>query len=407
MKNIKWDSKYLYSGITALLVIFCCIVFYMCMKEWLVIKAAVMGLFSILAPFIWGFVIAYLLCPLMKFFQKNIFSKVALKVSKTKRAQFSIARGLSILASVIVAWVMIVILCWLIIPSFYISIKSIVAMIPEYSKYINSKTLELIADFPELEAVVHEYVDKAYLAVSDWLSNDLQPKMTGIMTVVTTSLRAVLMVIVNILIGFIVSCYLLYNKEHFGANLRRVLYSIFSTEHVDSIVKSFRFFDSVFMGFLGGKLIDSAIIGVICYVGCTMLGLPYAVLISVVIGVTNIIPYFGPFIGAVPCGFIIFMTSPLQCLIFSIFVLALQQFDGNILGPRILGNSVGISGFWVMFSILVGGGLFGFGGMLIGVPVFVIASTGLNLLIESRLKNRGLPIETAEYMDKSELEDLE
>ncbi|MGE4354698.1 MAG: AI-2E family transporter, partial [Oscillospiraceae bacterium] len=157
------------------------------------------------------------------------------------------------------------------------------------------------------------------------------------------------------------------------------------------------FIDRVFMGFLGGKLLDSAIIGLLCYIGCSILKMPYVTLISVIIGVTNIIPYFGPFIGAVPCALIIFMSDSVQCLIFIIFIFALQQFDGNVLGPRILGNSVGISGFWVMFSILVGGGLFGFTGMLIGVPVFVILSTGFNNLIKSLLKKRGLPTETAKY----------
>lgn len=403
MKNLKWDSKYLHAGITALLVIFCCIVFYMFMKEWTGIKNSVLNLVTILAPFIWGFVIAYLLSPMMNFFQRNVFDSFAEKMAKTEKAKFAISRGFSIILSVIVAWLAIVTLCWIIIPKFYESIRSIITVFPEYMTAINNKILELLAPYPEVLTVVNDYLNQIYNTLIGWLTNDIQPRMTDIVSIISTSLKAVIMIVVNIFIGVIVSCYLLYNKEKFKAQLKRTLYSIFELEHVDAIVHSFRFVDRVFMGFLGGKLIDSAIIAVICYICCSLLKMPYVPLISVIIGVTNIIPYFGPFIGAVPCGFIVLMTSPIKCAIFLIFILALQLFDGNILGPKILGNSVGISGFWVMFAILVGSGLFGFAGMILGVPVFVVISTGINLLITNRLKKRGLPTETSDYTTSTHL----
>ena len=153
------------------------------------------------------------------------------------------------------------------------------------------------------------------------------------------------------------------------------------------------------MGFINGKLLDSAIIGLICYIVCAILNMPYTLLVSVIIGITNIIPFFGPLIGAIPSAFIILMVNPLKCLIFIIFIILLQQVDGNFIGPRILGNSVGISGFWVMFAIILGAGLFGFWGMLLGVPVFVVIYTLLNGAIERKLRRIDLPVATEEYRD--------
>ena len=236
-----------------------------------------------------------------------------------------------------------------------------------------------------------------YIKLNAWLENDFQPQVADLVGVVSTSLAAILGALLNVFIAVIASCYLLYNKEKFGGKAKRILYGVFSVKHAEGILSGLNFVDHVFMGFLFGKLIDSAIIGVLCFIGCSILQMPYAVLISVIVGVTNIIPYFGPFIGAIPSAFIILMVSPFKCLIFVVFIFALQQFDGNILGPKILGSSVGISGFWVMFSIIVANGLMGFTGMLVGVPLFVVLSTGFNKLIDALLKKRGLQTETACY----------
>lgn len=400
MKNFKWDSRHLSAGITALLVIFCCIVFYMIFQRWETIKAAVVGLVGILSPFIWGAVIAYILCPLMKFLQQGLFGPLAKKLTKKKRTRFVIARSLSVIVSVVVAITLVSALIWLIVPRFYESIRSIVLALPAYISSMNQKLLELLADYPEIEEQVQKIVDQIYTNFMNWMSNDLQPQMQSmqnLVDIVSSSLRTVFSVFLDLFIGVIVSCYLLYNKEKFGGQIKRILYGLMPVEQVESALHSFAFIDRVFMGFLGGKLVDSAIIGLLCYIGCALLNMPYATLIAVIVGVTNIIPYFGPFIGAVPSAFFILMVDPIKCLIFLVFILALQQFDGNILGPHILGNSVGISGFWVMFAIIVGSGLFGFIGMLIGVPVFVVLSTGFNYLVEVMLKKRGLPTETAKY----------
>lgn len=396
MKRFKFDSKHISMGITALLVVICCIVFFMIFQRWEGIKTAVVNLMGILSPFVWGAAIAYLLCPMMKFFQHSFFYPFAEQVAKKERTRFAIARALSVATSLVIAIAIVSALVWLIVPRFYESIVSIIAALPGYIKTVNSYLVDILEGYPEINAMVQGYITQISEDLNNWMSN-LQPQMKSILDTISSSVLTVFGFVFDIFIGLIVSCYLLYSKEKFGGQIKRFLYSLMPVEQVEATLSSFAFIDRVFMGFLGGKLVDSAIIGVLCYIGCAILKMPYAVLIAVIVGITNIIPYFGPFIGAVPCAFFVLMVDPFKCVIFVIFILALQQFDGNILGPHILGNSVGISGFWVMFSIIVGSGLFGFMGMLLGVPAFVILSTGINHMVESALKKRGLPTETADY----------
>jgi predicted PurR-regulated permease PerM len=221
----------------------------------------------------------------------------------------------------------------------------------------------------------------------------------SVVTSVTSGVYGVAKSIYNLIIGIIVSIYLLSDKEGFVAAVKRMMYSIFSVETADRLRSGLNFVDRTFMSFLNGKLLDSLIIGIICYIVCSILQMPYTLLVSVIVGVTNIIPFFGPLIGAVPSALIILMVDPTKCLIFVIFVIILQQIDGNIIGPRILGNSTGITGFWVMFSIILGGGLFGFWGLLLGVPVFVVIYSLVTNLVVKKLKRNDLPWELEDYKE--------
>ena len=205
--------------------------------------------------------------------------------------------------------------------------------------------------------------------------------------------------IYNLIIGIIVSIYLLSDKEGFLAAVKRLSYAVLSVETAERARMGINFVDRTFMSFLNGKLLDSLIIGIICYIVCSILQMPFTLLVSVIVGVTNIIPFFGPLIGAIPSALIILMVDPTKCLIFVIFVIILQQIDGNIIGPRILGNSTGITGFWVMFSIILGGGLFGFWGLLLGVPVFVVVYSLMTNLIVKNLKREDLPYEIEDYKE--------
>ena len=217
------------------------------------------------------------------------------------------------------------------------------------------------------------------------------------MTNITSGVVVVLRGLYNLIIGIIVSAYILGNLEKYSASAKRMLYSVFTVEAAEKIRDGIDFADRTFMSFLTGKLLDSAIIGLICYIVCAVIKMPYALLVSVIIGVTNIIPFFGPLIGAIPSAIIILMVDPLKCLIFVIFIIVLQQVDGNIIGPKILGNTTGIDGFWIMFSIILGAGLFGFWGMLLGVPVFVVILTVVNKLVTRKLARSDLPTEAEAY----------
>ena len=210
----------------------------------------------------------------------------------------------------------------------------------------------------------------------------------------------------DLLVGIIVSVYLLATKELCAAHARKVVYSLFRQEWVDLILQGAHKADRIFSGFVRGKLLDSLIIGILCFVGCTILKMPYTPLISLVVGVTNIIPFFGPFFGAIPSAFLILLASPLKAVYFVIFVLALQQLDGNVIGPKILGDKTGLSSMWVIFAILVGGSFFGVAGMFFGVPVCACLYSAVTFLVEVRLQKKQLPIDTEEYADQDKLKEI-
>ena len=252
--------------------------------------------------------------------------------------------------------------------------------------------------------IIQNYImqlsDAGTESISGWLKDSILPYMNMILTGLSDSMINAAGIFMNLFIGLVVAIYLLSGRKKFKKQGKLILYSLFKERWANKIVEEIRFADRVFSGFIGGKLLDSAIIGVICYAGMMVLGLPYAILISVIVGVTNIIPFFGPYIGAIPSAIILLTVSPMSCLIFVIFIVILQQVDGNIIGPKILGSSTGLSGIWVLFSILFFGGLFGFVGMLIGVPVFAVIYDLIRQLIV-----RGLELRNKSKMfDEYELE---
>ena len=202
----------------------------------------------------------------------------------------------------------------------------------------------------------------------------------------------------NTIIGLIVSVYVLMEKEKFIGQSKKIIYAIFKPERGNIIVRTVRKSNQIFGGFITGKILDSVIIGVICYVVLLIMNMPYTVLVSVIVGVTNVIPFFGPYIGAIPSFIIIALANPLQGLYFLIFIIILQQFDGNILGPKILGNSTGLSSFWVVFAILIGGGMFGVPGMILGVPTFAVIYYIVRNIVNYFLRKRSLPDKTDEYI---------
>lgn len=403
-RHFRWDKKYLYWGVTAFLVVAAAILFYMAISYLGVVASGVSALTRILSPFVWGLVFTYLLAPLMRALEKRCFIPLGRKLhgKNPQRAQH-FGRVLAVLVSIIVLIAVLTALVYMILPQLYSSIETIVTNSPTYLENLGNWFDQMLKDFP----AVAEFVDERLEAVSTNLSNDLfgwlqtnvLPQLGSFVTNVTSGVYTVVRGVYNLVIGIIVSVYLLNGLESYGAAFKRLLYSLLNVENAEKLLDGIRFTDRTFMGFINGKLLDSAIIGLICYIVCAILDMPYALLVSVIVGVTNIIPFFGPLIGAIPSAFIILMVNPGKCLIFIIFVIVLQQVDGNFIGPRILGSSVGISGFWVMFSIILGAGLFGFWGMLLGVPVFVVVYTIINGALERRLRRSDLPVDVDAYED--------
>ena len=400
-RHFRWDKKYLYWGVTAFCVVAAAILFYMALNYLPLLRKALSSLVHILSPFIWGLVICYLLTPFMRLVEKKLFGPLSKKLYKnSKRSDGSrFARSMSVLLSELFLLAVLTALVCLIIPQLYSSLQNMVANSPMYIETASRWITQLLEDFPEIEQYVSQTLGQVNTSLMDWIQNTVLPKLGSLISNVTSGVYYAIMGVYNLVIGIIVSVYVLSNLEQFGASAKRILYSVFSVDMAKKILEGLEFTDRTFMGFINGKLLDSAIIGLICYIVCSILRMPYALLVSVIVGVTNIIPFFGPFIGAVPSSIIILLVNPVKCLIFIAFIILLQQLDGNIIGPKILGSSVGINGFWVMFSIILGAGLFGFWGMLLGVPVFVIIYAAITGSVTRKLKRSDLPWEAADYMD--------
>ena len=398
-RNFKWDKKYLYWGITAFSVIACAILFFMALNYIDLVGRALKNLMRILSPFIWGLVLTYLLHPLVRTLEGKVFRPLFARLfAKSKRhSGRRLARGLSVLLSEICLLAIVTGLFFLIIPQLYSSIETIVTNSPVYIERLTEWASKFLTDYPELRSYVTDLLGDMNEDIMGWLQTTVLPRLGSLLSNVSTGVRYVVTAVYNLVIGIIVSVYLLSDLDTYKANAKRVLYSLLTPESARKLLDGLQFTDRTFIGFLNGKLLDSAIIGVICYIFCAIVNMPYALLVSVMVGVTNIIPFFGPFIGAVPSVIIILMVSPPKALVFILFVIILQQVDGNFIGPKILGSSVGINGFWVMFAIVMGAGLFGFWGMLLGVPVFVVIYTTVNNSIERKLRRSDLPHTTEEF----------
>ena len=345
---------------------------YMALAYLPAIGKALGSLGRILSPFIWGLIITYLLSPLYKTLYKNLFLPMTKSLSgKKKKASPRLAKALSVLLSIIVFLAVITALVYLIIPQLYASIETIVNNSSTYVSKISEWTQGMLTNYPEVQNFVTEKFEEINTNLFGWVRDTILPRFGSFVTNVTAGVYYFVRAVYNVVIGIIVSVYLLSNREGATARAWRLCYCVFGLERAERFRDAIRFTDRTLMGFINGKLLDSAIIGLICYIVCAILKMPYALLVSVIIGVT----------------------------IFVVFIIILQQIDGNIIGPKILGSSIGINGFWVMFSIILGAGLFGFWGMLLGVPVFVVIYTGITNLVEKRLRKRDLPVEANAYSD--------
>ena len=286
---------------------------------------------------------------------------------------------------------------WLVFPQLYKSILGIIDLIPNSINKVSVWVDDLFKNNPQAIQTFSAYYEEATKYLEQWLDTSFVSNIQSFVSNVSIGVFKVLSFLKNFLIGMIVAVYVLNCKTKFATQAKKLIYSIFNQKLGSAVINEIRFVHQVFGGFIIGKLIDSFIIGIICYVCLALMNMPYSMLISVIIGVTNIIPFFGPFIGAIPSFFLLLLVSPMQSLYFLIFIFILQQFDGNILGPKILGDSTGLSSFWVLFSILFFGGLMGFFGMIIGVPFFAVAYHLISQAINNALEKKNLSTKTEDY----------
>ena len=408
MKNHRFD-RYLYMGITAVLVLAAATAVIFLFLERKAILALGGRIISILTPIIYGAVLAFLFSPVYNGGVRFTGELLGKKMKNEKLKAF-LQKTVGTVLSLTLLYIIVVSLAMMIIPQLYSSIAGIVNTMPVYIQNLYEWLTGLFANNPPLEEMVLSVYQQAVIAVQDWSSSNLIPHLQSIGSFeslekilggVSNSVLTIFNLAKNILIGLIVMVYLLNIKDTLTAQVKKIVYAILPVRAANGTVEEFRYIHKVFSGFIIGKLIDSLIIGVLCFILMNLFKLPFALLISVIVGVTNVIPFFGPFIGAIPCALLILLVSPLKCLYFVIFIFVLQQFDGNILGPKILGDSTGLASFWVLFSILLFGGLFGFVGMVLGVPVFAMFYSVVSRLVRRGLKKRGLPLETEQYLGRT------
>lgn len=398
--KFKINNKYFRWGMTGFCVLAAAIAFYYFIFHSSNIKLGFSTLIGILMPVVFGLVMGYLLTPILNFVEERILiplcNKCRIKES-ARRKKF--IRGIGILITAFLFVALIYVLIAMLVSQIVPSIQGIVVNFDSYIDNVMNWINQLLEDNEDIGEYVTRTIDKYSEQLEEWLQQ-LIPGTASLIKTVSISLINVLDVLWDFVIGFIISIYVLASKERFAAQAKKIIYAFFEKDTANIIIRNFRFTHRTFIGFLSGKIVDSIIIGILCFIGTTLMGTPYAILISLIIGVTNIIPFFGPFLGAIPSILLIFVVNPMEplnCLYFAIFALALQQFDGNILGPKILGSSTGLTGFWVIFSITVFGGLFGVPGMIVGVPIFAIIYAGIRAAVNIRLEKRALPCETMVY----------
>lgn len=441
----RGDRKYLHWGITGICIICAGIAFYYILFHGTRLGAVLHRFLNICFPIIVGFVLAYLFTPIVNTIEYRFLIPVYRRITQKKkekqpaegkklsaeeknqsveeekqpaeekpqmkRRHKSMIRAIAICMTYVLVFLCLYGLFAMIIPEIGKSIYSISDQFPRaFNKYY-----EMAVDYLDKNTVVSNFLrNNLSLDLSninsqeiiDWLLKNIQ-NIGSFLSTLSATIYGTLKTSLNIVIGFIISVYLIFGKETYAAQAKKICYSLFEMHNANRLIKDCRFIHKTFIGFISGKIFDSIIIGFLCFIGTTLIGLHYPVLISVIVGVTNVIPFFGPYLGAIPCALLLLLIAPIEAVYFLIFVLILQQIDGNIIGPRILGDSTGISGFWVIFAITFFGGIYGIMGMIIGVPVFAVIYAFTKRFVNRRLKTKSLPSDTALYRDAYEIKDGE
>lgn len=399
--KLKWKNQYIRWGLTALLVIMGSIMFYYLLFHSSNIKSAIDIMVGIMMPVVFGFILAYLLTPVLNSIEQRILYPLR-RLLKLKEGPKSHARTrmLGVLVTALLFYFAIHLLISMLVSQIVPSIQNIVSNFDTYMTNFTAWMNQLLADNSEIKDYAINLINRYSEELERFLNETVLTKSSELIKTVSLSVLGIFKTLWNFIIGFVISIYILGSKEKFAVQAKKLLYACYQPDSANVIINNFRFAHNTFIGFISGKILDSLIIGLLCLIGTTMLRTPYAALISVIIGVTNIIPFFGPFLGAIPSAVLILVVDPmhpLNCVYFIIFILILQQVDGNLIGPKILGDSTGLSGFWVIFSITLFGGMFNVLGMIVGVPIFAIIYAAVRSYVNSALIKKKMPIKSAVY----------
>lgn len=403
--KFKWDKKYLHWGVTAFCVIAGALLFQKALIEWSGVVKFLHRLNAILNPIIIGVIIAYILTPILNFFEKRFLIALGMKAfhgNGRKARMFS--RVLGILIALILLLGLMILILVIAVPQIYTSLHRLVSKMTDYYNVSLGWLSETFNKSTGTEAILGAALLRVKDFITNWLNTGLLPWLQTILVNVSTGIVDVLLKIFDFFIGIIVSIYVLYRREEFVAKTKKLAYSLFSKGFTDSLVEAALHVHRTFGQYIVGKIIDAVIMTFICAVFMVVFKIPYAALVSAAIGLGAMIPFFGLYFGTIPSIFLILLEDPFKCAVFTVFILILHAFNGNIMEPKIIGTSTGVTGFWVIFSVFFFGGLFGVVGMLLGVPIFAVIYSSIGTWSERRLKNKNMPAETYVYKERGPVE---
>lgn len=397
-------KHYFRMGLTAFLTVAACITFFFVLYRWSEIKSVISTIIKSAEPIIIGLALAYLLMPVEEFIERPVYKWLISNKLKEDTAK-KFAKTTGIVGAIIFLMIIISILIMSLGPALFTSIVGLIDAMPSYVesfvKWISDSGL---AD-TEVAVFIGHSINNLTAEVENWAKTEILPLAQQYIAQITSGVWTIIKTVLNFLIGIVAMVYVMSIQESLVGQSKKIIYAIFPAKKGNVIIDTIRRSNKIFGGFIIGKIIDSAIIGVIAYIGCLLMKTPSALLVAFIIGVTNVIPFFGPFIGAVPSVALVLIQSPIHALYLVIFILILQQVDGNIIGPKILGDSTGLSAFWILTSISIAGGLFGFFGMLLGVPVFAVIYHILQQILAYRMETKELSADTEAYVDLVEIDE--
>lgn len=398
MKNFFKEKTYAKWGLTAFVVIIVAILLNHVLTEWKYIQSFTSLIAKVLRPIILGAVFAYILNPLLKIYERFVFGKLFGKIfKKNEKVAHKFKRAVSIVFTFATALAVIIGLLVLIVPELYKNIQDMIWSFPAYVNNAVDYVTELSEKYPEIADTLMKYPHMILDYLNNWTEKTLLPNASELITSISLGIYGTFKALLDVAVGMVVAVYLLASKEKYSAGVKKYLYAFFNRNTAYGIISVAKYTDDHFGKFIVGKILDSAIIAVLSFIVFTIFDIPYTLLVSVIIGTTNVIPFFGPFLGAIPCGVLILLVNPVKALVFAILIFAIQQLDGNVIGPKILGNTTGLDSFAVIFAILVFGGFFGIFGMFIGVPVFATIFGIVNYACDAKLKKKNMPVDIKAY----------